>query len=42
MSVLAITASILVGVWVVETILFVLSYRMNAREGGAGSVKTLL
>jgi len=42
MSFLAICALSLVGVWVVETILFVLSYRTNARDRGAGSFKTLL
>jgi hypothetical protein len=42
MSILAVLASVLVGVWVVETILLVLSYRTNARDPGAGSIEPLL
>ena len=42
MSLMAITAFILLGVWVVETIVFVLSYWTNTRDQGAGGIETPL
>ena len=42
MSFVGFGACFLLGVWVIETVLFVLSYRTNTREEGARTVKTLL
>jgi hypothetical protein len=38
----AICVSILLGVWVVETVLFVLSYRTSARTEGSRPAERLL
>ena len=39
---LAVCAAILLGVWIVETVLFVLSYRTSARDEGSQPAETSL
>ena len=40
-TLLWVVAFLLVGVWVAETVLFLLSYRSNARAEGVRTVKRL-
>jgi len=40
-TLVAVCASVLVGVWVVETLLFVFSYRMSARTEASRSAEPL-
>lgn len=41
-SFLSILGVLLVGVWVVETVLFVFSYRSSTRSGDARTARSLL